>query len=165
MASNRAEFEPLIQAIVKPAPGKRVSAFVEDEWNYFMIDGVDTQLSNPDSYPFSRIFVQAPFWIAILFTKLNILPPSTETEAQIASNATSNRTSPAERRRIQWGFIPILIPLFGIPDPLMRKYVSIFFGAFQLMFRILIDLHVSRSCGAALWVKPCKQRSPKEFWI
>jgi hypothetical protein len=133
MTENPATFEPLISLMKKIPPenglGGRLNNdiyYIEHYWKHYIVESIDNQISNPDNYPFQKVFIQAPFWICLLMTKLDILPPVIQEPAnsmfhQHANTVGANVLSPAEKRRIQWGFLPILIPLFGIPDPVLRK--------------------------------------------
>lgn len=55
---------------VLTAPG-----FVDEYWTFFAADTPESQLIRPDDYNFNAVFVHAPFWIALLLTKLSVPPP------------------------------------------------------------------------------------------
>ncbi|KAJ3041918.1 hypothetical protein HDV00_008427 [Rhizophlyctis rosea] len=136
LARERIELKELIDATV-------VDANVDEFWNFYLHDVPENQLVRPDDYNYTRNFVHAPFWIALLLTKLTIPPPP------IASNEATPRdvmpNTPAGKRRFVCGFMLCLLPTCGMPDPGMRRAACICairccFSGFQLNVGIMRGL-------------------------
>jgi hypothetical protein len=70
MAKSKSELKELIAAIVD-------DKFVDEYWKFFLHDAPENQLVRPDEYNYVRNFIQGPFWIALLLTKLGVPPPPT----------------------------------------------------------------------------------------
>ncbi|KAI9005894.1 armadillo-type protein [Gaertneriomyces semiglobifer] len=114
MARERTEVGDLIKSIT-------MEDKVDEFWNFFLQDAPDNQLVRPDDYNYARNFVHTPFWISLLLTKLEVLPPS------VAEGTPRNvmPTTPAGKRRFICGFILCLLPTCGMPDPVMRNAACI----------------------------------------
>ena len=44
-------------------------------WDYYLRDAADNQLVQPDDYSYARNYIQSPYWLALLLTKLNVKAP------------------------------------------------------------------------------------------
>lgn len=65
---NRVAVKPLIDALLQEPLCDKV-------WFFYLLNVSDTALARPDEYSYSRNFIHAPFWIAILYTKIGAVPP------------------------------------------------------------------------------------------
>lgn len=66
--SSKSLLKPLIEAIT-------AEVITDTFYSYYLGDVADNTLARPDEYSYSRNFVQAPFWISILYSKLAVCPP------------------------------------------------------------------------------------------
>ncbi|KAI9106007.1 armadillo-type protein [Phlyctochytrium arcticum] len=107
---ERAELPELIAAVTMDATG-------DEFWGFFLEDAPENQLVRPDDYNYARNFVHAPFWVALLLTKLGAPPPA------LGEGVPRNvmPTTPAGKRRFICGFMLCLLPTCGMPDPVMRR--------------------------------------------
>ena len=67
-STNKALLKPLIDGFQQDVSGDKM-------WWFFLLDVSDATLVRPDEYAYNRNFVHAPYWTAILFTKIGALPP------------------------------------------------------------------------------------------
>lgn len=109
LAVNKIE----LRAIIEPLLGvERTDVF----WNFFLHDIQENQLARSDEYDYSRNYIVNPFWIALLGTKFNIIPPP--------SDLTQRRDLPpmtvGGKRKLACGFMFCLFPTMGMPEPIMR---------------------------------------------
>lgn len=64
------------KSLAKPVVDGLQQELIADRlWNFFMNGASDASLVKPDEYSYARNFIHAPFWTAILFSKLSTLPP------------------------------------------------------------------------------------------
>ena len=69
IAVHKSEIRPIIDALIN---NERPDKY----WSFFLGDVQENQLARPDDYNYFRNFTQSPFWISLLCTKFNILPPA-----------------------------------------------------------------------------------------
>ncbi|KAJ3226007.1 hypothetical protein HK099_005713 [Clydaea vesicula] len=118
-------FDDLATAFINNKTGLKIliegllSETVSDKvWNFFLHDVTENSLVRPDEYGYTRNFIHAPFWTAILYTKLGAVPPNIS-----GDNASRHiiPNTPANKRRFICGFMLCLLPTCGMPDPTFRK--------------------------------------------
>ncbi|KAJ3090469.1 hypothetical protein HK102_003650 [Quaeritorhiza haematococci] len=88
-------------------------------WQFFLADVPDNHLVRPDEYNYSRNFIHAPFWVALLMTKLKVPPPVVSLSDNVGRDVMP--TTPAGKRRFICGYMLCLLPTCGMPDPSMRS--------------------------------------------
>ncbi|KAI9207546.1 armadillo-type protein [Polychytrium aggregatum] len=111
IAKDRVELREIIDSIISDDNADMM-------WNFFLSEVLDNGLVKPDEYDYSRNFIQSPFWVALLMTKLGVSPPP-----QSGGDLTSRNvvpSTPAGKRRFLNGFLSCLLPTCGISDPLLR---------------------------------------------
>ncbi|KXS12168.1 ARM repeat-containing protein [Gonapodya prolifera JEL478] len=111
--TERSECRNLVDAIIDPNLG---DAF----WRFWMGDVQDNQLAHPDEYNFSKIFIHAPFWVPILFTKLGV-PPLPLSGNDDGRSRETIPSSIASKRRWHMSYVSCVLPCTGIPDPMVRR--------------------------------------------
>jgi hypothetical protein len=90
-------------------------------WDYFLADVQENQLARPGDYDYSRNYTHSPFWIAILFTKFNILPPpNIQFRHDMAARKKQDAPNAVARRKLTCGYMFCLLPTMGMSDSLFR---------------------------------------------
>ncbi|KAL7747616.1 hypothetical protein RI367_007057 [Sorochytrium milnesiophthora] len=86
-------------------------------WHAHLASVPDSMQVKPDEYNYMCIFVQQPYWTALLFSKLALRPPP----CPVTEKRTSLPTIAALKRRFHLGYALMLFPSAVITDPIIRK--------------------------------------------
>ncbi|KAI8904746.1 armadillo-type protein [Gorgonomyces haynaldii] len=110
LAVHKPEMRALVDALCNT---ERADKF----WSYYLEDVQENQLAKPDEYDYSRNYVQAPYWISLLCTKFNILPPPPQGSEFRRDQVPMTIVG---KRRFACGFTFCLFPSMGMSEPNMR---------------------------------------------
>ncbi|KAJ1568770.1 hypothetical protein HK405_014015 [Cladochytrium tenue] len=117
---NKGDLQDLVSAL-----GQKTT--VEEFWIFFLKDTPENQLVRPDDYDFGRNFIHAPFWIALVLTKLSVGPPPALGGVRVPSDSASDMAASA----LEILTMVVRLKLPGVSQAMLFQFLD---GALDLAF-------------------------------